>query len=151
MIIMSLFAIYNALVARSNSGFELFVIKAINAILYCFNTVSIIYFVCFPFSCNICVPLTSAPLLWLFYLASIGLQLLSHTLKGKYALINVAISLATDVISLILLGSTIYILAALKVKMTKVNQAAEQKPQRSGAGPSTSKSVAMTQTSRSEV
>jgi hypothetical protein len=119
LVIMSLFAIYNAYVARTDSITELFVLKVIDAALYCFNSVSIIYFVSFPYECNICVPMTSAPLLWCFYVASIALQVVHNKLDGKKALANPGIALATDLISLVVLGSTIFILAMLRIKMSR--------------------------------
>jgi hypothetical protein len=78
--IFSCLAIYNAAVARTNSNHELYTVKVIDAVLYCFNSAAIAYFVYYPTLLNLYIPLVSAPLL-LWLLRLLWLNMLLRSLK----------------------------------------------------------------------
>jgi hypothetical protein len=116
-VLFSALAIYNAVVAESNSSRLLFLIKVVDAILYCVNTGSLTFFVQNPTLCNLYCPLTSASCLWIFYIVSIILQAANSKHDSSSANVNIGVAVFTGLLSLLILGSTIFILLKLRTKM----------------------------------
>jgi hypothetical protein len=116
-VIFSAVAVYNAIVAHSNSGHLLFTLKVLDAIFYIINCAGVAYFVSSPTLCNLYFPLTTASCLWLFYLASIIIQIAASEHNNSAAAANIAVALIRGLLSLLLLGSTIFILLKLRTKI----------------------------------
>jgi hypothetical protein len=118
--IFSCLAIYNAAVARTNSNHELYTVNVIDAVLYCFNSAAIAYFVYYPTPLNLYIPLVSAPLLFMFFIASLVLQIVNNEKRGRTATTNIGISYATSIVSIIFLTSVIYFLMMLRMKFVAI-------------------------------